>query len=111
MKVRQLAALILVFVLVFSCAAFVYGAESQDMARVVLKAETPDAEGIFRVTLTVYNATFNAFQFAFSYDSDAVSPVDSTGKPAASFAGFGTASEESSSWMKDRKSTRLNSSH
>lgn len=69
------------------------------MAKVLLKAEKPDSSGLFTATLTVHDATFNAFQFAFSYDADTVIPVNKNGQPAVSFSDCGTAVESVSSWM------------
>jgi len=99
LKSNKLVSWLLVIVLVLSGFSFVFAADNIPTAKVVFKASIPDANGVFTATLTVYNATFNAFQFAFSYNAEAISPVDSTGVVASAFTGFGTAAESTSSWM------------
>ncbi|GAB1475740.1 hypothetical protein MASR2M70_05720 [Bacillota bacterium] len=99
MKCSKFLSVLLVVVLVFSAAVVSLAADDTPMVRVVFKAGEPDANGLFSATLTVYNATFNAFQFAFSYNKDAVAPADSNGNSASSFSACAKEGEGTSPWM------------
>lgn len=99
MKYGKFFSVLLIVVLVFYSTVVSLGAGDDSKARVVFKAGEPDANGLFSATLTVYNATFNAFQFAFSYNKDAVAPADSNGSAASSFSSFAKEGDETSSWM------------
>lgn len=55
---------------------------------VTLKASEPDSSGLFTLTLSVKNAEFNAFSFAFSYDTAQIEPVNSSGNKATKFREF-----------------------
>lgn len=57
---------------------------------ILFKADQPDADGIFTVRMTVYNATFNAYQFALKYNAMTIVPVDSNGNPTVQFNSFAT---------------------
>lgn len=78
---------------------FTTAASEQTTAGVVLNATEPDANGLFTVTLSVYNATFNAFQLAFSYNKEVISPADNTGEAVSGFNNCGKAGEQTLSWM------------
>jgi hypothetical protein len=90
---------ILVIVLILSVFVVSYASDDGDLSTVVLKGNEPDDNGTFRLTLSVYNATFNAFQFAFSYDKAVVIPVDSSGSETSSFSGCAKVGEGTLSWM------------
>lgn len=68
--------------------------------QVVLKSSSPDANGFFSVTMTLYNMTFRVYQFALRYDTEMVAPVTSTGTAAASFEQF-AAQDRSLSWLSE----------
>jgi len=97
LKSNKLVSLLLIIVLVLSVFSVASAADNIPAAKVVFKASEPDANGMFTATLTVYNATFNAFQFAFSYNKDVVSPVNSTGATATNFSDFGKMDPQASS--------------
>lgn len=99
LKIRSIFIYILVILLTLASSVAAFAAEAQPAARVVFKAGEPDANGVFIATLTVYNATFNAFQFAFSYSTDAVAPSDASGKIVSSFSGCAKAAAGTDSWM------------
>lgn len=99
MKIRRLISVLLIIAMAFSVTVVASASDNTSMAKVVFKASEPDANGLFTATLTVYNATFNAFQFAFSYNKEAVLPADATGKAAAGFSDFGKPGDKTSSWM------------
>lgn len=80
-----------------ACPAAVAASERAG-ARAVFSAGEPDERGFFSLTLTVYDAAFNAFQFALSYDPSAVTPVDAAGVPARSFSDFAQKSTDAD-WM------------
>lgn len=64
------------------------GARAAGTARVAFESSTPDAAGCFQVTMTMYDATFRAFQFALRYDTSVLQPVDEHGAAAAAFGDF-----------------------
>jgi len=68
-------------------------------AVVELKAGEPSADGLFTVTLSAYNASFNTLQYVFRYDATQVQPVDASGAEATRFRGFGTMNEDCSDWL------------
>ena len=71
------------------CAALSLPALAADTgAKVVFAASTPDANGYFTLTMTMANATFNAFQFAVRFDPSTVCPVSADGTAAEDFSGF-----------------------
>lgn len=76
-----------------------YSANDSALKKVFFEATEPDAEGMFNLTIKVYNAKFNAFQFALSYDKSQVSPVDNSGNNASNFSSCGTAGPSTASWM------------
>ena len=53
-----------------------------DGARVVFEGSAPDADGYFQVTMTLYDVTFQVYQFALRYDPAVVQPVDQSGAAA-----------------------------
>lgn len=100
LKTKRLISVLLIIAMAFSITVVASASDNtSSMAKVVFKASEPDANGLFTATLTVYNATFNAFQFAFSYNKEAVLPADATGKAAAGFSDFGKPGDKTSSWM------------
>lgn len=99
MKSNKSVSLLLIIVLVLSFFSYASAADNTPAAKVVFKASEPDANGMFAVTVTVYNAAFNAFQFAFSYNKDVVSPVNSTGAMAIQFSDFGRMDTKASSLL------------
>jgi hypothetical protein len=61
-------------------------------ARVVFSASAPDADGLFTVSVTAYDAKFDAFQFSINYDSGVVTPASwSTGAATREFKSFAKA--------------------
>lgn len=64
-------------------------------ARVVFSASSPDADGLFTVSVTVYDATFDTFQYSFNFDNSVVTPVSwDSGEPTAEFTSFSKISDE-----------------
>jgi hypothetical protein len=67
---------------------------SAEGARVVFSASVPDEEGFFAVSVTVYDATFDAFQYSFNFDTSIVTPVSwSSGELATDFNSFAKISD------------------
>lgn len=64
------------------------GLAAEGTGKVVFESGTPDANGIFTVTATVYDLTAWGIQFALRYDPAVIQPVDSKGAPAQSFDDF-----------------------
>lgn len=54
------------------------GAAAQT-GKVIFESGTPDANGVFEVTVTVYDATYWGLQFAMKYDPEIIQPVDADG--------------------------------
>lgn len=53
--------------------------------KVVFSASTPDSNGLFTVSVTAYDATFEGIEFAIGYNKDVVCPASlSTGKTTTS---------------------------
>ena len=78
----------MIIVLALSVTAVASAADDTGGARVVFKAGEPDASGHFQVTMTIYNAKFNTFQFVMRYDKATVVPVNSKGEVTSSFSAF-----------------------
>lgn len=58
-------------------------------AKVVFLASSPDGDGYFTVSVTVYDAVFEGVQFAIEFNADAVTPASwMTGDPTASVSNF-----------------------
>jgi hypothetical protein len=58
-------------------------------AQVDFVASIPDANDNFTVTMSISNATFNAFQFVLRYDVTKIQPIDANTKTATTnFSGF-----------------------
>lgn len=74
------------------------GAEETKKERVIFSATEPDNSGYFNVTMTVYDASFNVFQFALSYNTATVMPVNQNGGKATSFEDFAHKAEHTD-WM------------
>ena len=98
MKYGKFFSVLLIVVLVFYSTVVSLGAGDDSKARVVFKAGEPDANGLFSVTLTIYNAKFNAFQFVLRYDSSTVVPINSKGEATSSFSDFASKAEKTN-WM------------
>ena len=83
-KLKQWTAtvVLLAFVLALACAA---PALAADTAAISFRADEPDANGEFRLHVTITDATFNVFAFALRYDPTTVIPVDSDGAASGSF--------------------------
>lgn len=62
-------------------------------------ASAPDANGVFTVTMTVRNVSFNAFQFALNYNGNAIVPVEPNGTAAEEFDYFAEPADGTSRWM------------
>lgn len=77
----------LVVVVAISTPIEVLAAENKTAA-VVFNASECDADGNFLLSMTIYNAKFNTFQFVIRYDQTTVTPVDKTGAPTGSFSAF-----------------------
>jgi hypothetical protein len=57
-------------------------------------ASVPDEEGFFAVSVTVYDATFDAFQYSYNFDTSIVTPVSwSSGELATDFNSFAKISD------------------
>ena len=69
-----------------------------DGARVVFEGSAPDADGYFQVTMTLYDVTFQVYQFALRYDPAVVQPVDQSGAAAGSFTAFARKNPETD-WL------------
>jgi len=86
-KNKKILALLLTLAVVLSVFPM---ALAEGPVPVTLKASEPDSNGLFTLTLSVKDVEFNAFQFAFSYDTAQIEPVDSSGKKTNDFYSFGT---------------------
>ena len=84
---KRLSILSLIIVVISSVSTQAV-AWNSDSARVVFQRTTPDADGCYSVTMTLYDTTFRVFQFALRYDPAAVTPVDNTGAAARTFEDF-----------------------
>lgn len=70
--------------LFYICLLTAFAPASAADARVVFSASTPDADGLFTVSVTAYNAIFEGIEFAVEYDGAVVSPASWTsGEPTA----------------------------
>jgi len=61
-------------------------------------ASEPDSQGNFTLSLNIYNAKFNTFQFVLRYDKATAIPVDSTGNETVSFFNFAEKARESNAF-------------
>jgi len=98
LKLKKLISLLLIIVLIFSVTAVASAADDSSGARVIFKAGEPDQNGLFNVSLTIHDATFNTFQFALWYDKTTVVPVDASGRETSAFSDFATR-EQGNSWL------------
>lgn len=93
---------IIMMIIAFISATVMYPAKvaalEEKAAETVFEATEPDDTGRFTITMTIYNATFNTFQFALRYDKSTVVPVDASGKETSSFSGFAS-KERGADWM------------
>jgi hypothetical protein len=72
-----------------ACVLVPFVSASAANAKVVFEATEPDAEGLFTVNVTAYNATFDALQFSMNYDNMIVTPVAvSTGEATKDIDAF-----------------------
>lgn len=79
-KILALLLLIGITMQLFSTAAAITAQPT-----VIFQASAPDENGFFDLTLSVFNASFNTFQFAINYSTDAVQPIKADGTPAEKF--------------------------
>ncbi|MGE4484302.1 MAG: copper amine oxidase N-terminal domain-containing protein [Oscillospiraceae bacterium] len=81
-----------VFLIVFSILLTLSGGAlaAQDAAEagVVFEASDADSGGLFTMTMTMYNATFNVFSFVLRYDPETVEPVSPQGTVTTEFLEF-----------------------
>ena len=90
-RTRRLVSILLLLAVVLMCPVLQGGqgtVSAAEQAKVVFEAEKPDANGYFTMNMTIYNATFNAFQFVLYYDASTVIPVDATGNATQNFSSF-----------------------
>lgn len=90
--------LALLLIIGISMQLFVTAAASTAQPTVIFRASSPDENGCFQAILSVYNASFNAFQFAINYNVNAMQPVKSDGTPATEFKDFAKAASDTD-WL------------
>jgi len=73
-------------------------AAGSETASAVFTASECDADGNFTLSLSVYNAKFNTFQFVLRYDQATVMPVDKSGNPTEAFSVFAQ-KKRGTDWM------------
>lgn len=57
-------------------------------SEILFHVDEPEQDGTFYVTMTVYNASFNTYQFALKYNTALVKPIDSNGAQTSVFQKF-----------------------
>lgn len=62
--------------------------------KVVFEASVPDKDGMFIISLSIHNATFNTFQFGLKYNKNAIMPVSRLGKETSDFRKFASLSDD-----------------
>lgn len=97
MKRLRIMSIVLSFIIAFTAMPIVAAAQ-EAAASVVFEASKPDKDGCFTLTMSVYNAKFNTFQFVLRYDPSTVVPVDSNGIITSEFFDF-TSKEDDIGWL------------
>jgi len=71
---------------------FPLGVFATDTVRgeVIFDVSEPDQSGMFNVSMSIRNATFNTYQFALKYNIASIKPVDSQGNDTSIFQSFAT---------------------
>ena len=91
---RKILPLLLSFCLLIPVTLPASAAESSNAAKVVVSASEPDSNGLFTVSVTAYNATFDTFQYSFNFDKSVVAPASwSSGEATTDFAAFAKAAD------------------
>lgn len=70
-----------------------------EQASVVFDVSEPDEDGLFTMSMTIYNAEFNGFQFALGYDQTKIAPTDASGAETDKFAKFATFDAGNGFWL------------
>lgn len=97
MKKARVFSIIFIFLYLINVSSG-YGWAQEKLAQAVFLSSEPDSKGNFTLSLSVYNAKFNTFQFVLRYDQATVMPVDKSGNSTAVFSVFAQ-KKSGTDWM------------